>query len=196
MAGYDEDLVIRRRRGERVHVYGGRCRWTPNLRIPRSSRGFQNTIWPLAKHWHGIGRCSPGYHGNSGWISCGRCPNETGKAREGWDRQCGRQHRASCREAHRWLCDEGRLASRSKGTARQDPEVTVSRRPDGRIRGISRKQSSACPVGVCRVVVGAVTGGEAPRTGKQIQSTAIGEYLSGTIAGIRLQPVLCQTASR
>ena len=40
-------------------------------------------------------------------------------------------------------------------------------------------------VGVCRVVVGTVAGGETPRPGKQQQSATIAEYLTGTIAGIR-----------
>src|SRR6267143_497542 len=149
MASYDEDLVIGRRRGERVHVYGRRRRRTPNLRLPRSSRRLQTQIRPLTKHWHGIDWCSPCYYGDSWRLSRGGRPNETRKAGKGRNRERGRQYRAPSREAPRWLSNESRLTTRGEGTAGQDSENTIPRRPFGGIWGVSRKQPGPGAFWVC-----------------------------------------------
>src|SRR6267143_2091969 len=102
MATSLENVLGGGRRGERVHVHGGRCRRETHLRLSWRPRGISSKVWSIKKHWSRICRGPPSNYGDSRRILGGRSADEDGASRQSGDSYCCRLDRtASCQNHHR-----------------------------------------------------------------------------------------------
>src|SRR2546422_8675713 len=95
MATSLENVLGGGRRGERVHVHGGRCRRETHLRLSWRPRRVSRKVWSIAEHWPCICRSSSSNYGDSRRILGGRGGDEDGASRQSRESYCCRLDRTA-----------------------------------------------------------------------------------------------------
>src|SRR2546422_1128582 len=82
MASSPKDVLGRGRRGERVHVHGGRCRRETHLRLSGRPRWISSKVWSIPEYWLSICGGPSSNYGDSRRILGGRGTDEDGASRQ------------------------------------------------------------------------------------------------------------------